>query len=275
MLATRPVLRDCSLCAQVLELTGLVLVDQVLAQPSMPRLRSLKLRSDRHGEARSADAFARLVAAPWFSQLQELSITAQLGPGSARLAPLRAAPLLRRLGIAVLGNAALAAADGRALAAAPLPQLRELRLFGVELGFVAALAAASWLSRLTSLNLAARSSLPDGGLAAAGGRILAAAPLLSLKRLVGVDSGFVAACAAGAWLSRLERLSLIGSRHLLGGGSGIPEGSAWALTPFTALASLALTYDEGGPVPASEAARFATLVAAPWFGRLRSLRLTR
>jgi hypothetical protein len=251
--------------AQELELTeggGAALIPQVLAQPSAPRLRSLKMSI---GVGGGRDAFTPVWAAPWFSQLRELSLATDQGLGSPGLAPLRAAPLLQKLSIRkVVDTRALTAADGRALAAAALPELRELRLRGMEPGLVAALVAAPWLSQLEWLDLEGDYEGSAGGLAAADGRALAAAPLASLTRLniVNAEPSFMAACVAAAWMSRLQRL------HLRGPG-GLPEGSpAWAATPFTALVSL--TLDHRGP---PEASRFAALVAAPWFGRLQHLEL--
>jgi hypothetical protein len=243
-----------------------VLIPQVLAQPSMPRLRSLELFG-RAGGGPGAGAFAALWAAPWFSQLQELS----LRTGSPELATLRAAPLLQKLHIDKL-HRTLTAADGRALAAAALPELRELRLHSVAPGLVAALAAAPWLCQLERLDLAGSCDGPVvAALAAADGRALAAAALPSLTRLLlaGMPRDFVAACAVAAWISGLERLDLRPMGGLLG---GLPEGSpAWPATPFTALVSLTLYY--GSTAPRPEASRFAALVAAPWFGRLHHLTL--
>jgi hypothetical protein len=203
----------------------------------------------------------------------------QHGFGSPVLAPLRAAPLLRKLSIVIkkLGGApAVTAADGHALAAAALPELHELRLDSIGPGLVAALAAAPWLRQIESLELRATAGRegPARGLAAADGRALAAARLPSIKRLVltNMQRGFVAACAAAAWLPHLERVELWGESGLLGVGRGVPRGSpAWAAAPFTALVSLTLS--RGGTATPSEASRLAALVAAPWFGRLRDLEL--
>ena len=88
------------------------------------------------------------------SQLQELSLATEQGFITPGLAPLRAAPLLRKLSVQMLDGApALTAADGRARAGAALPELRELQLQRIGHGFVAALAAAPWLGRLESLEL--------------------------------------------------------------------------------------------------------------------------
>jgi hypothetical protein len=240
-----------------------VLIPQALAQPSMPRLRALNLD---FGWARGDESFASLWAAPWFSQLQELSLTTGRGFGSPGLAPLRAAGLLRKLSITMHGD--LTAADGRALAAAALPELRELQLLTAEPGLVAALAAAPWLSRLEMLDVASKREGPAGGLAAADSHALAAASLPSLKWLGigGVAPGFMAACAAAAWLTRLEVLALRSKGGLIGDGGGLPEGFP-VLPPFTTLAHLALSCD--GVAPPSEVSRFAALVPAPWFGRLQ------
>jgi hypothetical protein len=241
----------------------------------MPRLRSLEVFVNR---AAGADVFASLWAAPWFPQLQELTLTTDQGFGSPGLAPLRAAPLLRRLCIETCHDhrdvPALAAADGRALAAAALPELRELRLHTVGPGFVAGLAAAPWLSGLRVLDLGGGDVRLVGGLAATNGRALAAAPLPSLTQLAltSVDPGFMAACAAAAWLARLTSLTLRSEDCLLGGrrgDSGMPGG--WPAAAFTALASLTLCYMPEPPT--SEVLRFAALVAAPWFGRLQLLDL--
>jgi hypothetical protein len=213
---------------------------------------------------------APLWAAPWFSQLQELTLTTDQGLGGAGLAPLRAAPLLQKLYIDTFAGApALSADDGRALAVAALHELRELQLHNVGPGLVAALLAAPWLLRLESIEMTGRREGPGGALAAADGRALAAVQLPSLKRLVlnGMEPGFMAACASAAWLPRLERLNLCGAADPLGGGGGLAEGS----TPFTALASLSLYH--GGTAPPSEVSRLAALVAAPWFGRLQYLSL--
>jgi hypothetical protein len=255
--------------AQELELDefgGPALIPQALRQPSMPRLRSLGLNF----RSRREELLAPLWAAPWLPQLRELSVTATQDLGSAELAPLRAAPLLRKLSICIYesGGAPLTADDGRALAAAPLPELRELHARIAGPGFAAALAAAPWLVRLESLDICWREK-PVGGQGAADGRALAAAPLHALKRL-GLDMpepGFVAACAAAAaWLSRLERLAIWGDGDLLGGGDGPP---ALAAVPFTALVDLSLKYYEFEPEP--QGARLALLFAAPWFSRLQSL----
>jgi hypothetical protein len=246
------------------------LIPQALAQPGMPRLRVLKLSLEKGGGPRAA-TFTPLWAAPWFSQLQELSLTGP-GFGGPGLAPLRAAPLLRKLYFGTSYRApALTAADGRALAVAALPELRELQLYNLGPGLVAALAAAPWLCQLTRLDLWGRREGPARGLAAADGRALAAAPLPSLKRLGirFVEPGFMAACAAAAWLERLESLDV---GYWGGGVGGMPGGSlAWAARTFTALTSLTLNY--GDPAPPSEASRLAALVAAPWFGRLHHLAL--
>jgi hypothetical protein len=270
--------------AQELELDvsgSAVLIAQAIAQPSMPRLRLLDLYIGMAGGP-GACSFTSLWAAPWLSQLQELSLSTAQGFGSPGLGPLRAAPLLQKLSILTFGNApALAADDGRALAAAALLELRELHLYNVGPGFVAALAAAPWLGRLEWLMLQAGRDGPAHGLAAANGRALAAAPLPSLKRLTlhDVESGFMAACATAAWLRCLERLVIFSDRGLLSGGGGgggggdgdgIPEGaSAWTATPFTALVSLALYH--GGTAPPSEASQFAALIVAPWFGCLQTV----
>jgi hypothetical protein len=256
--------------AQELELTGYgcaALSRQALAQTSMPRLRSLKMAI---GVGRGRDAFTPLWAAPWFSQLRELSLATDQGFGSPGLAPLRAAPLLRQLHIDKL-HRTLTDTDGRALAAAALPELRELRLHGVGPGVVAALAAAPWLGRLEWLEIKGGREGSAGGLAAADGRALAAAALASLTRLLirNAEPSLMAACAAAAWISRLKRLDLRPMGGLFG---GLPEGSpAWAATPFTALVSLTLYYGSTAPPP--EASRFVSLVAAPWFGRLHHLTL--
>jgi hypothetical protein len=252
-----------------------------MAQPSMPRLRSLELCFEQDGGPVAESSYTRLWAAPWFSQLQELSLTTEEGFGSPGLAPLRAAPLLRKLSITHFGCGgplALTAADGRALAAAALPELRELQLYGAGPGLVAALAAAPWLVRLDSLDVTCGMD-PLGGMSAADGRAMAAAPLPSLKRLK-LDRphpSCMAACAASAWLSCLERLTLRGEGSLLGGGGGLPEGSAaWPTAPFTALVSLTLDYATIGATSqsdASNASQFVALVAAPWFGRLHQLHL--
>jgi hypothetical protein len=250
------------------------LAPQALAQPSMPRLRSLELHVEGVGGL-GAELFAPLCAAPWFSQLQELNLSTDQGFGSRGLAPLRSAPLLRKLSIqhyACGGPLALTASDGRALAAAALPVLRELRIHGAGPGFVAALAAAPWLGELESLDVTGAREGPVSGLSAADGRALAAAPVPSLRRLEVGRPGleFLAACSPSAWLCRLERLTLRGDGGLLGGGGGLPEGSAaWPAAPFTALASLALDYF--GTAPPSEASHFAALVSAAWFGRLQQL----
>jgi hypothetical protein len=226
----------------------------------MPRLRSLKLSSD----GPSADWVTPLWAAPWFSQLQELSMTEDQG---VSLAPLRAAPLLRKLCMhQSYGTPGLTAADGRALAAASLPELRELRLH-VEPGLVAALAAAPWLGRLEWLYMTGWD-----GLAADDGRALAAAPLRSLRRLCvdGFEPGFMAACASAPWLGRLESLELRSVADPLVDGGGPPSRpSRWAAAPFTALASLTLC--RGSVPPPYVASRLVALVAAPWFGRLQDL----
>jgi hypothetical protein len=248
----------------------------------MPRLRSLdvslEMFSFERAAARSADLFALLCAAPWFSQLQELRLRDLDG-----LAQLRAAPLLRKLHIDVfLCAPALTAEDGRTLAAAALPELRELQLHTIGPGLVAALAAAPWSSQLEALRMVGEHEGLPRGLASAEGRALAAAQLPSLKQLglLYVEPGFMAVCATAAWLSRLERVELRGKGGILGGGggggggggSGLPEGSlAWAAAPFTALTSLTLTYD--AIPPPSEASLLAALVAAPAFGRLQALYL--
>jgi hypothetical protein len=242
---------------------------QVLAQPSMPRLRSLRL-SLFLGTGR-CELFPALWAAPWFSQLRELSVSADQSLGRAGMAP-RAAPLLRKL---VLQNSGTTA-DGHALAATPLPELRELQIHGVWPGFVAALAPAPWLRGLQALEMSSGGPMGSfGALAAAAGRALAAAPLASLKRLVlhNVEPGFVAACAAAAWPSRLEHLSLRCQGDPLGGGGGPHSLPFLALIPFTALVELSLAND--GVTPPPEASRFAALVAAPWFSRLQMLSIYR
>jgi hypothetical protein len=265
--------------AQELNLTECgcgALVPQALAQPSMPRLRSLELCFEQDGGL-GAELFAPLWVAPWFSQLQELNLSTDQGFGSRGLAPLRSAPLLRKLSIQIYsgGPPALTASDGRALAAAALPVLRELQLLGVGPGLVAALAAAPWLGRLESLDVTGAREGPVSGLSAADGRALAAAPVPSLRRLelTEVEPGFLAACAAAAWLRRLECLTLRGEGGLLGGGGGgLAEGSvAWPAAPFTALVSLTLS--AVGMAPPSEASQFAALFAAPWFARLQQLHL--
>jgi hypothetical protein len=269
--------------AQELELseTGSAgVIAQALAQPSMPRLRLLKLYYRRSGARPVAELFTPLWEAPWFSQLQELSVSTDQGFGDAGLAPLRAAPLLQRLSLQTFGGARnFADVDGRVLAAASLPELRELRMHDVAPGLVAALAAAPWLCGITLLQLTGGRQGHVGGLAAADGRALAAAPLLSLNCLIltNVELAFMAACAAASWLRRLDRLSLNGTGDLIGGaasgggGGGILEAS-WAATPFTTLGSVSLSYS--GTAPPSEASRFAALVAAPWFGRLHTLHLS-
>jgi hypothetical protein len=248
----------------------------------MPRLRSLKLHVVRCGDS-SPESLAPLWAAPWFPQLHELSVTIDRGFGSPGLAQLRAAPLLQKLYLRTFDSAAvLTDADGRALAAAALPALRELRLRNAAPGLVAALAAAPWMLRLEFLLVTAR-GWPSSGLAAADGRALAAVQLPSLKRLraLTLERGFMAACSAGAWLSCLERLDLSSDEGDLldggggggGGGGGTPEGSfAWAATPFTALVSLTLQYG-GDDEPPFDTPCLAALVAAPWFGRLQHLEL--
>jgi hypothetical protein len=265
--------------AQELELNQYgraTLIAQALAQPSMPRLRSLKLRllySDGGGPG--DDPFAPLWAAPWFSRLQELGVMAMAGFGRAGLAPLRAAPLLRKLSLDTFGGArAFSAADGRALAAAALPGLRELQLRDVGPGLVAALATAPWLAGLEALEMSSGGAMGSvGGLAAAAGRALAAAPLASLKRLVirNVEPGFVAACAAAPWLARLSHLDLRSEGDPLGGGGGPNSPPYLAHVPFTALVALFLAND--GVAPPFKASRFAALVAVPWFGCLQSLEL--
>ena len=144
---------------------GLELLLGVLGQPSMPRLRLLSLHTkDARGPDRFLKPFTSLWAAPWFSQLQELSLTADQGFGSAGLAPLREAPLLRMLSIQMVGNApALAAGDSRALASMPLPSLKRLGLTQVDAGFLAACTAAAWLSRLERLSLRAVGYLGGSG----------------------------------------------------------------------------------------------------------------
>jgi hypothetical protein len=246
----------------------------------MPRLRSLQVSIETAGRP-SAVSLADLWAAPWFSQLQELILTGGRELGGPGLAPLRAAPLLRKLAVRKLcGGHALTAADGRALAAAALPSLRELQLHNIGPGVVEALAAAPWLGKLEWLDMAGAYLGPAGGLAAADGRALAAAPLPSLKRLEisNLEPGFTAACAAAAWLSRLTSLTLKGEGGLLGGsggGGGLPDGSpTLAATPFTALVSLTLSH-HAATAPPSEASMFAALVAEPWFGRLQYLTLRR
>jgi hypothetical protein len=261
--------------AQELKLSELgcaALVPQALAQPSMPRLRVLDLYIDQGGGP-SVEAFAPLWAAPWFSQLQELSLATDQGFGGPGLGPLRAAPLQRKLRIEMYHGAA--AADGRALATAALPALRELRLHIVENGFMDSLAAAPWLGQIEWLVMGAGDEGPFGDLAAADGRALAAAPLTSIKRLGigGVAPGFMVACAAAAWLRRLEHLDVRGEGGLLGDGGGIPGGPpAWAATPFTALVCLTLSHFDTAPPP-PEASQFPALVAAPWFARLQQLHL--
>jgi hypothetical protein len=252
------------------------LVPQALAQPSMPRLRLLHVFIE-NGDGLSDGSFKPLWAAPWFPQLQDLSLSTDQGFGGPGLAPLRAAPLLRKLCIRKFGSPALTADDGRALAAAALPALRELQIHNIESGFVAALAAAAWLGQIESLAISGGGEGPVGGLAAADGRALAAAPLPPLKRLEieYMEPGFMAACAAAAWLSHLTCLELRGGGGLPTGGGGLLEGSpAWAASPFTALVSLTLGYRRGVALP-SEASRWAALVAAPWFGRLQQLHLER
>jgi hypothetical protein len=263
---------------QELELTEAgcaALIPQALAQPSMPRLRSIKLTVERGG-IRNAGSLASLCAAPWFSQLRELSLTTDSAHGSPWLAPLRAAPLLRKLCIQIhSGCRGLTDADGRALAAAALPELRELRLGNVGPGVVAALAAAPWLAQLESLDVEGGHQ----GSADKDGPALAIAPLTSITRLAlnFSEPSFFAACAEAAWLTRLARVDLTCMGALLGGGGGLPEGStAWAAKAFTALASLSISYSTtaynyGGP---PEASRFVSLVAAPWFGCLHHLTLS-
>jgi hypothetical protein len=233
----------------------------------MPRLRVLEVLNQEAGRP-SVDALTPLWAAPWFSQLHELSLTTDQGFGSRGLAPLRAAPLLQKLS---LGRRALTAAAGRALAAAALPALRELKLHSVRPGLVEALAAAPWLGQLESLDISGGYERPARTLAAADGRALAAAPFPSLKRLrlSIVEPGCIAACAAAAWLSRLECCSLDGENGFLDCGGRLREGSSdWAATHFTALVSLTLDYE--ATALASEVSRFATLVATPCLGRLQS-----
>jgi hypothetical protein len=251
------------------------LIPQLLAQPSVPRLRSLTLVSElpRDGVDPGYEPFTPLWAAPWFSQLQELSLTAKRGFGRPGLGPLRAAPLLRRLVIVNEGGPpALSAADGRALAAMPLPMLRELQLWEVRPGVVPALAAALWLTGLESLEMwSGGLDGPFGGLSAAAGRALAAAPLASLKRLglCNTEPAFMAACSAAPWPSRLTRLRLWCEGDPLGGGNA-PHGSPYlALVPFTALVELSLC--DNGIAPPSDGSQFAALVAAPWFDRLQLL----
>jgi hypothetical protein len=239
----------------------------------MPRLRLLEMSISTWRGGPNAESLKPLWAAPWFSQLQELSLTTGQGFGG-RFGPLRAAPLLQKLTVAI-GGPTMTAADGRALAAAALPALRELRLRHIERGLVAALAGAPWLDKLELLDLAC----DYGALDAADGRALAASPLPSLKRLhiFSVKPGFMAACAEAAWLGRLTCLQLRGKNEGEGGllgGAGLPEGAlALAATPFTALVSLTLFHDV--IAPPSDVSRFAALVGAPWFGRLRNLTLRR
>jgi hypothetical protein len=200
------------------EFSCLALIPQALAQPSMPRLRSLEMFTQM-GDCRSSESLTSVWAAPWFSQLQELSLTTDQGFGGLGLAPLRAAPLLRKLNIQTANGApALTADDGCTLAAAALPELRDLQLWNVGPGLVSALAAAPWMLRLEWLSLKASRKGPACGLAAADGRALAAAQLPALKRLVISDAerGFMAACAAAAWLGGLERLHLGCMGGLLG-----------------------------------------------------------
>jgi hypothetical protein len=242
----------------------------------MPRLRLLSLLLEDHGGPGS-EPFAPLWAAPWLSQLQELTLVTDQGFGSAGLAPLRAAPLLRKLVIEVCDGApVLTAVDGRALAAAPLPALRELRLHGVAGGLVAALAAAPWLGGLETLRVTAIDDWPPRRLTAVDGRALAAAPLMSLKWLLisNAEVGFMAACVAAPWLSRVvERLDLTRVPGLLAGGLGPHGPPALAMVPFAALVHLSLDCDS---VPAPDQIhRLAALIAAPWFGRLHSLRLSK
>jgi hypothetical protein len=251
------------------------LIAQALAQPSMPRLRLLSLFLEDHGGPGS-EPFAPLWAAPWLSQLQELTLVTDQGFGSAGLAPLRAAPLLRKLAIELCeGAPVLTAADGRALAAAPLPALRELRLHGVAGGLVAALAAAPWLGGLETLRVTASDDWPPRRLTAEDGRALAAAPLMSIKWLLiaNAESGFMAACVAAPWLSRVERLDLTRVPDLLAGGLGPrPHGPpAMAMVPLAALVRVSFECDS---VPAPDQIhRFAALISAPWFGRLQWLHL--
>jgi hypothetical protein len=228
--------------AQELELNEYccaTLIPEALAQPSMPRLRSLKLGLVLRGiDSPTDEPFAPLWAAPWFSQLQELSIEADQGFGRPGLAPLPAAPLLRKLVVDNSGRApALSAGDGRALAAAALPELRELELYNIRPGLVAALAAAPWLGRLSSLKMSSGGHLgPLGGLDAAAGRTLAAAPTPLLKQLLlyNVEPGFMAAwlgavSAAAPWLGGLEHLTLRSHGDLLGGGDGLTPPLSWPL----------------------------------------------
>jgi hypothetical protein len=252
--------------AQELDLTCGTLLPQALAQPSMPRLRSLSFSGDGGGPV-AEPLVAALWAAPWLSQLRELNLASTRGFGSAGLAPLRGTPLLRKLCIHTSGPPTLAAGDGRALAAAPLPELRELQISDVGRGVVEALAAAPWLAWLEELEVY-RDDGPTGSLAAAAGRALAGAPLQSLRRLklVGVEPGFMAACSAAAWLTRLAELDVQGEGGLLGTTRG-----ARGAARFAALASLELAY--GATAPPSEAARFAALMGPAGFGPLRSLSL--
>ena len=116
----------------------------------------------------------------------------------------------------------------------------------------------------------------EGGLVAAAGRALAAAPFASLIK-PGAHlrrARLHDACAAAPWLRRLECLTLSGLGDLVGGGSGTPAGtSGSAATPLTALTSLSLTYCFSASMP-SEPPPFAALITAPWFGRLHSLDLS-
>jgi hypothetical protein len=255
----------------------------LLAQPSAPRLRALTLVSELppDGAGPSHKLFAPLWEAPWFSQLQELSLTAKRDFGRPRLGlllgPLRAAPLLRKLVVDKSGRApALSAGDGRALAAAALPELRELEIYNIIPGLVAALAAAPWLGQLGSLMLSSGGPAGFiGGLDAEAGRALASAPLPSLKQLhiCNAEPAFVAACAAAPWLERLERLNLRSEGDPLDGGDGPPGSPYLDLVPFTALVELSLC--DNGLAPSSETSRITALVAAPWFSRLQVLSLHR
>ena len=218
---------------------GLELLLGVLGQPSMPRLRLLSLHTkDARGPDRFLKPFTSLWAAPWFSQLQELSLTADQGFGSAGLAPLREAPLLRMLSIQMVGNApALAAGDGRALASMPLPSLKRLGLTQVDAGFLATCTAAAWLSRLERLSLRAVGYL--GGSGDGEGTLDGPWAWAATPSPRSPEAPRFAALVATPWFGRLQKLDLHCPLGTYGGSDGAGlRALAAALLPNLTLLSL-------------------------------------
>jgi hypothetical protein len=180
----------------------------------------------------------------------------------------------------------LTPADARALAAAPLPSLKHLRLARVRLGFMAACAEAAWLSRLQRLRIGGEGGFLGGGGGGGGGipegsSAWAAAPFTALVSLTltydytiappSEVSGFVALVAA-PWFGRLQELTVgalpLGSARNFDGdfdGAGL---RALVAAPLPNLTSLTL---RGTFLSAMDVS--IELPRAPWLTTLTRLEL--